>query len=93
MSEITAGKKRFVKRALSDQRPTVMIGKCGASDKILKEIAKQLEKNKMVKVKMLKTALTEGDANDIASKVAEQTRSTLVEVRGHTFMLYKKRSL
>lgn len=91
MSELTAGKKRFVKRHLSDESATVLIGKSGASEQLLKEIGKQLDKNKMVKVKTLKTALAGADAKHFAQKIAEQTGSSLVEVRGHTFMLYKSR--
>jgi putative YhbY family RNA-binding protein len=88
---LTAGKKRFVKRALSKERPAVMIGKCGASDEILKEIGKQLDKNKMVKVKVLKTGLGGCEIKSLASEIAAKSESFLVEVRGHTFMLYKPR--
>jgi RNA-binding protein len=91
MNEITEGKKRFVKRQLSDSRPTVWIGKGGASADVLKEIEKQLDKNKMVKVKLLATALGGEEAKQVASQIAGQTGSVLVEVRGHTFMLYKRR--
>jgi RNA-binding protein len=91
MSKLTAGKKRFVKRQLSDSRPTVWIGKGGASADVLKEIEKQLDKNKMVKVKLLATALGGEEAKQVASSIAAQTGSFLVEVRGHTFMLYKHR--
>lgn len=91
MSGITAGKKRFVKRHLSDERPTVIIGKSGVSEELLKEIGKQLDKNKMVKVKLLKTALTGDETKHIAMQIAQQTESSLVEIRGHTFMLYKHR--
>lgn len=91
MSDLTAGKKRFVKRALSDQRPTIWIGKGGASQEVLKEIGKQLDKNKMAKVKMLKSAITDLETKQLALRIAEQTESSLVEVRGHTFMLYKRR--
>jgi RNA-binding protein len=91
MSGITAGKKRFVKRALAEERPTIKIGKGGVSQELLKEIDKQLDKKKMVKVKILKTALGEDEAKSFASKIAEQTEAFLVEVRGHTFMLYKPR--
>jgi RNA-binding protein len=58
---------------------------------LLKEIEKQLDKNEMVKVKVLKSALEENKAKEIASRIAEKTESSLVEVRGHTFMLYKRR--
>jgi RNA-binding protein len=91
LSELTAGKKRFVKRHLGSERATVMIGKSGASEQIRTEIRRQLEKNKMVKVKILKTALTGDEAKQMAQRIAEQTESSLVEVRGHTFMLYKSR--
>ena len=91
MSGLTAGKKRFVKRHLSDESATVLIGKSGVSDQLLKEIGKQLDKNKMVKVKALKTALGSVDTKLFAQRIAEQTGSALVEVRGHTFMLYKSR--
>jgi RNA-binding protein len=87
--EITAGKKRFVKRQLTEEKPTVKIGKNGASKEILQEISKQLDKNKMVKIKILKTALQTNEAHKMASEIAVQTRSALVEIRGHTFMLYK----
>jgi RNA-binding protein len=91
MSKLTAGKKRFVKRALSEASPTIWIGKSGASEKLLKEIGKQLEKNKMVKAKVLKSALGESQIKQIACDIAEKAEASLVEVRGHTFMLYRAR--
>jgi RNA-binding protein len=91
MSELTAGKKRFVKQMLTDARPTIWIGRGGASEDLLKEVEKQLYKNKMVKVKILKSGLGGQEAKQIALKIAEQTGSSLVEVRGHTFMLFKRR--
>jgi putative YhbY family RNA-binding protein len=91
MSELTARMKRRIKRRLGEERPTVWIGKNGASEESLKEIEKQLEKKKMVKIKILKSALEGDEAKEIASRIAEQTEASLVEVRGHTFMLYKHR--
>lgn len=91
MSELTARMKRRIKRRLGEERPTIWIGKNGASEESLKEIEKQLEKKKMVKIKILKNALEKDEAKEIASRIAEQTEACLVEVRGHTFMLYKRR--
>jgi RNA-binding protein len=88
---MTAGKKRRIKRRLSGEKPTIWIGKNGASQELIKEINKQLEKEEVVKVKILKSVLAEDQAKQIASKIAEQTEASLVEVRGHTFMLYKSR--
>ncbi len=91
MSKLTAGMKRRIKRRLSGGKPTVWIGKNSVSQELLKEIEKQLEKRKMVKIKILKSALQGDKAKQIASRIAEQTEASLVEVRGHTFMLYKRR--
>ncbi|MDH5266345.1 MAG: YhbY family RNA-binding protein [Candidatus Bathyarchaeota archaeon] len=88
---ITSKLKRRIKRELNVEKPTVWVGKEGATSHILNEISRQLEKKKMVKVKMLKTALKDEDAKNVASKVAQQTESILIDVRGHTFILYKNR--
>ena len=89
MNSTTAGKKRYVKRTLAQGKPTVCVGKGGVSGELLKEIEKQLKKDEMVKVRILKSALANGEAHLIVSKIARQTEASLVEVRGHTFMLYK----
>lgn len=91
MSKLSVGMKRRIKRRLGGEKPTIRIGKNRVSREILGEIEKQLEKKEMVKIKILKSALQGGEAKGIASRIAEQTEASLVEVRGHTFMLYKRR--
>lgn len=91
MSKLTAGMKRRIKSELSEENPTVWVGKKQVSQELLKEIEKQLEKREVVKIKILKSALGEGKTTEIASTIAKQTEATLVEVRGHTFVLYKRR--
>jgi len=81
--------KRRIKQELSTEKPTIWIGKGGATAQLINEISNQLKKREMIKAKILKTALKEEKAKDIATKIATQTGSTLIEVRGHTFMLYK----
>ena len=91
MSKITTRMKRHVKHELKEEKPTIHVGKEGFTAQSTKEIDKQLEQNKMVKVKILKTALQAETAKTIATKAAEQTSASLVEVRGHVFILYRKR--
>jgi len=89
---ITQKMKRRIKRALSAERPTVWVGKEGATTQIINEISKQLDTREMIKAKILKTVLQDKEATNIATKIAEQTESQLVEVRGHTFLLYKRKT-
>jgi RNA-binding protein len=89
---ITHKMKRRIKRALSAERPTVHVGKEGATTQIINEVAKQLDTREMIKAKILRTALKDEEAKTIAAKIAEQTESQLIEVRGHTFLLYKRKT-
>jgi len=88
---ITPKMKRRIKHALSAERPTVHVGKEGATTQIINEVAKQLDTREMIKAKILRTALKDEEAKTIAAKIAEQTDSLLIEVRGHTFLLYKRK--
>ena len=88
---ITSSMRRRIKRELSGERPTVWVGKEGATPKNVKEVSRQLEKREMVKVKILKSALKKEETRGIASKVSQQTGSTLIDIRGHTLMLYRPR--
>ena len=92
MSKITARMKRHVRHVLKDENPTIRVGKENLTPQLTGEIEKQLQKNKMVKVRILPAALQgEDTAQVIAAKAAEQTNAALVEVRGHVFILFRKR--
>ena len=91
MSKITTRMKRHVRHVLKDENPTIWVGKEGLTQQCAAEIEKQLQKNKMVKVRILPAAMAESTAEAIAAKAAEQTNSALVEVRGHVFILFRKR--
>ena len=92
MSKITTRMKRHVRHVLKDENPTIWVGKDGLTPQLATEIEKQLQRNKMVKVKILPAALQgEVTAQTIAINAAEQTNAALVEVRGHVFILFRKR--
>jgi RNA-binding protein len=90
LSKITTKMKRHVRHKLKDEKPTIWIGKEGLTPQISNEIEKQLDKHKMVKVKILRSALQTETAKIIASEAAEQAGAALVEVRGHVFILYRR---
>jgi len=81
--------KRF-KTLISEVRhasATIRIGKAGITEGLIKEIKKNLEAMGVVKVKILRSALTHGDRFELARKVAELTNTKLIEVRGRTFII------
>ena len=92
MSKITTRMKRHVRHELKEEKPTIWVGKDGLTPQVQAEVEKQLQKTKMVKIRILPSAL-QGDvtAKVIATKAAAETDSALVEVRGHVFILYRRR--
>ncbi len=88
---ISSKAKNRMKREVSLEQPTIWVGKDGASQQTTNEISRQLEKKKTVKVQILKNALTDDSAKGIAVRIAQQTESALIDVRGHTFILHKPR--
>lgn len=88
---ITSKMKRRIKRELNAERPTIWVGKEAITPQIIGEINRQLKKRKMVKVKILRSALKEEKTRNVADEIAQRTESILIDVRGRTFMLYKHR--
>ena len=69
--------------------PILNIGKNGVTDTLIEELNKQIKANRLVKVRVLKSAEEGKDVKVIAEEIADATRSTLIEVRGRTVVLYR----
>ncbi|MGB9941470.1 YhbY family RNA-binding protein [Methanosarcina sp.] len=69
--------------------PILNIGKNGVTDTLIEELNKQIKANRLVKVRVLKSAEEGKDLKAIAEEIAAATRSTLIEVRGRTVVLYR----
>lgn len=67
---------------------TVFVGKEGITEKVLDEISRQLDKHKLVKVKLLPAV--EKDRKEAAQELADKSSSVLVEIRGRTVLLAKE---
>ena len=68
-------------------KPIINIGKNGLTDSAIEELKKQIKANRLVKVKMLKS--TGVDTKTLAQQLADATKTTLIEVRGSTVVLYR----
>ena len=64
--------KRHVRHVLKDEKPTIWIGKEGYTPQLSGEIENQLSKHKMVKVRILPSALQSDTAKAIAIRAAEE---------------------
>lgn len=84
--------RQKTKRRLSVEKPTVQIGKSGVTPHIIAEIDRQLKEKKPVKVKILQTALGELKTQEIAKIISQETESALLDVRGHSFILRRRKT-
>ncbi|MFQ6061649.1 MAG: YhbY family RNA-binding protein [Methanosarcinales archaeon] len=79
-----------LKSKASQIESTIHIGKYGINNAVISELTKQLKKQKLVKIKILKTATENIDRSIITKQLAELTNSYIIDTRGSIAVLYKK---
>ncbi|MEI7826628.1 MAG: YhbY family RNA-binding protein [Euryarchaeota archaeon] len=76
--------KQKLKALSTELVPTLWIGKNGANEAIVRELKQQLKLRKMVKVRILKTALLEASRDEIARELEQASGAQLVDLKGAT---------
>jgi len=69
--------------------PVIRIGKNGLTESTIKEIKKQLNKKKLIKVKLLRAFISDKNKKEVAKEIAEKTSSQLIYMVGFVVVLYK----
>ena len=69
--------------------PVIRIGKNGLTESTIKEIKKQLNKKKLIKVKFLRAFISDKNKKEVAKEIAEKTSSQLIYMVGFVVVLYK----
>jgi RNA-binding protein len=88
---LTSKMKRHVIHELKEDGPTIWVGKEGLTAGVAEQVEAQLNRTKMVKIRILKSALADNTAKAIAERTAQQVNAHLVEVRGHVFIIYRRK--
>jgi len=81
--------RKELKEKAKPIEPMIRIGKNGLTENAVKEIKKHLKKKKLVKVKLLKSFISDKNKKQVANDVAEKTQSMLVDSVGFVVVLYK----
>ena len=66
------------------------VGKNGVTPSLIEELKRQLKDNKLIKVKLLKSAVEAMPRAEMAKELAEKTGAELIEVKGNTVVLFKR---
>ncbi len=74
---------------------TVSVGKEGLTEGVVAELDAQLKRNHMVKVRVQRSAVAgdQGGKDAQALELAERLGAQLVERRGNTVLLYRRRKV
>lgn len=80
--------KRYLRSLAVEMSPIFQIGKGGINENMIKQIVDTLEVRELIKVRVLNNAAESVDT--LAAAVADATKSELVQVIGHNFLLYKE---
>ena len=86
---LTGKQKRYLRSLASTQSATFRVGKEGVSDNMIIGIRQGLEANEIVKVKVLDNCTQE--LNEVALDLSAGTKSDIVQIIGHTIILYRPR--
>ena len=85
---MTSKQRAYLKSLAQTMEPIFQIGKNSLTPENTKAIAEALEARELIKVSVLQNCMD--DPKEIASLVAERTRSQVVQVIGKKIVLYKE---
>lgn len=85
---LTSKVKSRLRGMAQTRRPLFQIGKDGVSENLCRTLDDSLEAHELVKINCLKTAPI--TVNEAAIECAAATGAEIIQVIGHTFVLYRK---
>lgn len=85
---ITGKQRAELKKVSQTLEPQLLIGKSGITDNLIEQIKDHLEKNEILKIKVLSNNTEEKD--ELVSKVLGMTEAEFVSSLGNKFVIYKR---
>lgn len=72
---------------IHDLKPVLRIGKNGVTENIINDIRILVKKKKIVKIKVLRSAINSETMKDIADKIVEEANLRIIQIRGHSVVV------
>ena len=85
---MTSKQRAYLKSLAMTMDPIFQIGKASLTPEIIEAVSEALEARELIKISVLKNCID--DPKEIASVMAERTRSEVVQVIGKKIVLYKE---
>ena len=75
---------------IHELKPVIRIGKNGVTENIINDVKNLVKKKKIVKIKVLRSALNSETMKDIADKIVKEANLKIVQIRGHSVVVRGK---
>ncbi len=85
--KLTSRQRAYLRSLASNEDAIIQVGKSTLTPELTDSIAEAFNTRELIKVTVLKNC--DQDIHEIANMVAERTHSTLVEVIGRKFVIYR----
>ncbi|RYL91553.1 ribosome assembly RNA-binding protein YhbY [Sporolactobacillus sp. THM7-4] len=85
---LSSKQKKYLRKLAQPLRPVFQIGKSGLHEQVYKELNAVLEKRELIKGSLLKNTFE--DPEEAGERIARETGADLVQVIGHTLVLYRE---
>jgi RNA-binding protein len=85
---LTGKQKRFLRSQAHHLTPIFQVGKGGVNENMITQIKEALEARELIKVSILQNNMD--DKHEVAEALAEGAEAELVQLIGHTVVLYKE---
>ena len=85
---MTSKQRAYLKSLAMTMDPIFQIGKASLTPEIIEAVSEALEARELIKISVLKNCID--DPREIASVMAERTRSEVVQVIGKKIVLYRE---
>ena len=85
---MTSKQRAYLKSLAMTMDPIFQIGKASLTPEIIEAVSEALEARELIKISVLKNCID--DPKEIASVMAERTRSEVVQVIGKKIVLYRE---
>ena len=82
--------KDDIARIWADEKPAVRIGKEGLDAGIIEEVKRQLKRQKVIKVKFLRSMTLSKNINELTAELAAKTSSEVWGRRGFVVLLARR---
>ncbi len=85
---LTGKQKRFLRSEAHHLKAIFQVGKDGVNSNQVVGILEAMETQELIKVKLLESC--PDDVNTVALELSVQTKAEVVQIVGHTIVLYKQ---